>query len=72
MEYSGAWRKLIHQKNQKQKISGHCPFKLLSIRIKTDWTGFRLGGPVRQPYARVDCILQSGIYEFGYWTLDRL
>ncbi len=28
MQYSGAGRKLIHQKNQKQKISWHCPFKL--------------------------------------------
>ncbi len=29
MEYSGAGGKLIHDKNQKQKISWHCPFKLL-------------------------------------------
>ncbi len=27
MEYSGAGGKLIHEKNQKQKISRHCPFK---------------------------------------------
>ncbi len=27
MEYSGAGGKLIHEKNQKQKISGHCPFQ---------------------------------------------
>jgi hypothetical protein len=27
-EYSGAKGKLIHEKNQKQKISWHCPFKL--------------------------------------------
>ncbi len=26
------------------------------------------GGPVRQPYAAVDFVPQSGIYEFGYWT----
>jgi hypothetical protein len=26
MVYSGAWGKLIHEKNQKQKISWHCPF----------------------------------------------
>ncbi len=26
MQYSGAGGKLIHQKNQKQKISWHCPF----------------------------------------------
>jgi hypothetical protein len=27
MEYSGDGGKLIHEKNQKQKISWHCPFK---------------------------------------------
>ncbi len=26
MQYSGAGGKLIHQKNQMQKISWHCPF----------------------------------------------
>ncbi len=26
MEYSGAGGKLIHEKNQKQKNSWHCPF----------------------------------------------
>ncbi len=26
--YSGAWRKQIHEKNQKLKISWHCPFKV--------------------------------------------
>ncbi len=26
MAYSGAWGKLIHEKNQKSKISWHCPF----------------------------------------------
>jgi hypothetical protein len=28
MECSGAGGKLIHEKNQKQKISWHCPFKV--------------------------------------------
>ncbi len=28
MVYSGAWGKLIHEKNQKSKISWQCPFKL--------------------------------------------
>jgi hypothetical protein len=27
MIYSGAWEKLIHEKNLKSKISCHCPFK---------------------------------------------
>jgi hypothetical protein len=30
MGYCGAGGKLIHKKNQKQKISWHCPFKLLA------------------------------------------
>jgi hypothetical protein len=29
MGYSGAGGKLIHEKNKKQKISWHCPFKQL-------------------------------------------
>jgi hypothetical protein len=28
MGYSGAGGKLIHEKNQKQKISRHCPFNV--------------------------------------------
>ena len=28
MEYSGAGGKRMHGKNQKQKISWHCPFKI--------------------------------------------
>jgi len=34
MGYSGAGGKLIHEKNQKQKISWHCPFKS-TVDIKT-------------------------------------
>jgi hypothetical protein len=34
MQYSGAGKKLIHQKNQKQKISWHCPFKLSQVRAQ--------------------------------------
>jgi hypothetical protein len=33
MGYSGAGGKLIHEKNQKQKISWHCPFKPMETRI---------------------------------------
>jgi hypothetical protein len=33
MVYSGAWGNLIHEKNQKSKISWHCTFKaILSIK----------------------------------------
>ncbi len=28
MVYSGAWGKLIHEENQKSKISWRCPFKI--------------------------------------------
>jgi len=35
MEYSGAGGKLIHEKNQKQKISWHCPFKSPSTSVST-------------------------------------
>ncbi len=28
MLFSGAWGKVIHEKNRKQKISWHCPFNL--------------------------------------------
>ncbi len=32
MEYSGDGGKLIHEKNQKQKISWHCPFNIHCLR----------------------------------------
>jgi hypothetical protein len=46
MGYSGAGGKLVHEKNQKQKISGHCPFKgILSIFLRSKFyeniNGFR-------------------------------
>ncbi len=31
MLLSGAWGKVIHEKNLKQKISWHCPFKQISF-----------------------------------------
>jgi hypothetical protein len=34
MLLSGAWGKVIHEKNLKQKISWHCPFKCLQIRAQ--------------------------------------
>ncbi len=33
MWYSGAGGKLIHEKNQKQKISWHCPFNYCLIEL---------------------------------------
>ncbi len=35
MEYSVAGGKLIHEKNQKQKISGHSPFKSMLYLART-------------------------------------
>ncbi len=29
--FSGAWGKMIHEKNLKQKILWHCPFKLKEL-----------------------------------------
>ncbi len=37
MEYSGAGGKLINEKNQKQKISWHCPFKLYRMDLQLDF-----------------------------------
>ncbi len=33
---------------------------------RTGTPGNMVGGPVRQPYAGVDFLPHSGIYEFGY------
>jgi hypothetical protein len=35
MVYSGAWGKLIHEKNQKSKISWRCPFKAAILKTRT-------------------------------------
>jgi hypothetical protein len=37
MVYSGAWEKLFHEKNQKSKISWHCPFnKVENVLMKVN------------------------------------
>jgi hypothetical protein len=33
MVYSGAWGKLIREKNQKSKILCHCPFKRNTVLL---------------------------------------
>ncbi len=38
MGYSGAGGKLIDEKNQKQKISWHCPFKPGNFKITQNGT----------------------------------
>ncbi len=40
--------------------------------FRTSTPGYLAGGPIRQPYAGVDFIPQSGIYEFGYWVPNSL
>ncbi len=43
MEYSGAGGKLIHEKNQKQKILWHCPFKdTFELMMSEHWEGRRV------------------------------
>ncbi len=42
MQYSGAGGKLIHQKNQKQKISWHCPFNMWISLLKSTKKNFLL------------------------------
>jgi hypothetical protein len=42
--YSGAWGKLIHEKNQKSKISWHCPFKDIPVLLSNN--------PARQHYLK--------------------
>ncbi len=38
MLFSGDWRKIIHEKNLKQKILWHCPFKKLHSYVLFDDT----------------------------------
>ncbi len=49
MLLSEAWGKVIHEKNLKQKILWHCPFKILDLCIKiwfvTSWFVKRYKGP---------------------------
>jgi hypothetical protein len=33
MLFSGAWGKIIHEKNLKQKISWHCPYKEFTVTV---------------------------------------
>ncbi len=52
MGYSGAGGKLTHEKNQEQKISWHCPFKLRTLYFKycvskLDWYGGQISKHLR-------------------------
>ncbi len=42
MEYSGAGGKLIHETNQKQKISWHCPFKKSELKEPIQWLNTKI------------------------------
>jgi hypothetical protein len=53
MEYSGAGGKLIHEKNQKQKISWHCPFKRFTNSVSV---------PVKPPNEVKMCVFKAVNY----------
>jgi hypothetical protein len=60
MAYSGAWRKLIHEKNQKSKLSWHCPFR--NTRIGFIYSQPALGIDNRHPTTTTDSdIFQSTV-----------
>ncbi len=47
MVYSGAWGKLIHEKNQKSKISWHCPFNvILFLELLLSFSKTAAGAPI--------------------------
>ncbi len=67
MVYSGAWGKLIHEKNKKSKISWHCPFKGCKIqttipeqRIFVDIAG------TSSEFNRYLCIVQGFFLTFAF------
>ena len=47
------------------------PFPSQHEYFSTGMPGYMVGGTVRQPYAGVDFIPQSGIYEFGDRTTGK-
>ncbi len=70
MGYSGAGGKLIHEKNQKQKISWHCPFKkkvsysIVPVQFYNDSCGKYIAARKVQNYGTAD---PDRIQENGYW-----
>ncbi len=62
MMYSGAWGKQIHEKNQKSKISWHCPFKVgtvLYANRNRKWL-------VATKLERVGCVAEKGAFFLSY------
>jgi hypothetical protein len=58
MIYSGAWGKLIHEKNQKSKISWHCPFNgvlWIGIALKPIRIRLSILMPIRILHQVVTC-----------------
>jgi hypothetical protein len=51
--FSGAWGKVIHEKNLKQKISWHCPLKESKCKKLTIDTKYTINA-VRVPYKALD------------------
>ncbi len=64
MVFSGAWGKLIHEKNQKSKISWHCSFKSeILLKIKTQFSQLFIFGT----YCNYIPVCGSGKYFFRIW-----
>ncbi len=64
--YSGAWGKLINEKNQKSKISWHCPFKesLKKVRVSNIYVceklrDFCLNNPKYEIVIMIDFLMNS-------------
>ncbi len=57
MEYSGAGGKLTHKKNQKQKISWHCPFKGKGLQDRIQINGQKLTFPMRKSWKHIGEII---------------
>ncbi len=79
MEYSGARGKLIHEKNQKQKVSWRCPFKLTCQRDPPScWSSADSSTPWKPEnkniffcllaYTLLNWSLVSIRYKYLYWT----
>ncbi len=63
--YSGAWGKLIHERNLKSKIYRHCPFKRITWnQWLKGWHG------LRSPCLRKKILIQGGIHCTVNYSLE--
>jgi hypothetical protein len=49
MLFSGAWGKMIHEKNLKQKILQHCPFNTSASEMGGNWSRLSLSASCSRP-----------------------